>query len=157
MDALWDDSNILPRSPRSERPPLFLASASASPEKTHPSNASKTANPDFNELDSLFADIDNLEAPRSRQGKRTAESGGNKKQSSRPSVVNVLLSDEEDDDETPTNRSNDAKGGGEEEDGKKKARKKPVKLDENRCALSSLATMIRSKIIFASSFSQVIR
>lgn len=129
MDALWDDSNILPRSPRPERAPLFLASPSASPEKTRGGNASNVANPDLNEIDSLFADIDNLEAPPPRRIKRVAETDG-KKKSSRPSAVNVLLSEDEDE-EAPNNGANDTKTGG-EEDGKKKARKKPVKLDENR-------------------------
>lgn len=125
MDALWDDSNIIPRSPKPGRTPLFLPSPSASPEKTPAGNASNATNPDLNEINSLFASIDDLEVPSPRQNKRTSESGKNK-QSSRPSAVNVLLSDE--DDEAPAGRSNDTQKGDEE----KKARKKPIKLDENR-------------------------
>lgn len=152
MDALWDDSTILPRSPRnpvSSAPSLFLASPDKAPARVAERGASKSKAPntDFNEIDELFADIDDLDdaPPPSKKKRRVAEGGSGP--SARPSVGNVLLSEDEDDDDPTTKVRDSGKRGDEDEDEKKKPRKKPVKLDENRFVPSFttlIATLLRN-------------
>lgn len=141
MDSLWDDDAIIPRSPRKQQEqPLFLASPSASPQKQKTTRGGASTTADLNDLDELFADIDNLEArpPRksaSGSGSGRGEASGSKSRSkaARPSTVTALISDDEDDDDDTgaAGGANDA-AKEDDEDGKKKPRRKPVKLDENR-------------------------
>jgi hypothetical protein len=106
----------------------------------------RPANPDLDDIDALFADIDNLDND-TLSARETRTSAKNSASTSRPksgrpsAVTHVLLSDDEEDGHVPTVGFGGMADPGKDSDGEegKKKRRKLAKLDENRCAFIILA------------------